>query len=175
MSWLCVLILAAVTVERGVELVIAARNTRRLKAQGAYEVGPGGYPLIVGLHAAWLLALWALAWDRPVQPILLALFLLLQAARVWVLATLGERWTTRIIVLPGAPLVRRGPYRFVDHPNYLVVVGEIALLPLVFGLVEAAVIFSVLNALVLALRIRAEDAALGRRVDPAQGQANLRL
>jgi methyltransferase len=172
---LSILVLAAVTLERGVELVIAQRNTRRLKDAGAYEVGAGHYPLIVGLHAAWLLALWVLAWGRPIQPVLLGLFLLLQAARVWVLATLGGHWTTRIIVTPGAPLVRRGPYRFVDHPNYLVVVGEIAILPLAFGLVEVAVIFSVLNGLVLALRIRAEDAALGRRLDHAQGQANLRL
>jgi methyltransferase len=172
---LSILVLAAVTLERSVELVIAQRNTRRLKDAGAYEVGAGHYPLIVGLHAAWLLALWVLAWDRPIQPVLLGLFLLLQAARVWVLATLGGRWTTRIIVTPGAPLVRRGPYRFVDHPNYLVVVGEIAILPLAFGLVEVAVIFSVLNGLILALRIRAEDAALGRRLDHAQRQANLRL
>jgi methyltransferase len=172
---LSILILAAVTVERGVELLIAGRNTRRLKAVGAVEVGARHYPLIVGLHAVWLLALWALAWDRPAQPILLALFLLLQAARIWVLVTLGPRWTTRIIIVPGEVLVRRGPYRFVDHPNYLVVAGEIALLPLVFGLAEIALLFTVVNALVLAVRIRAEDAALGRRLDPGQGRANLRL
>jgi methyltransferase len=172
---LSILILAAVTLERGVELLIAGRNTRRLKAAGAVEVGARHYPLIVGLHAVWLLALWALAWDRPAQPILLALFLLLQAARIWVLVTLGPRWTTRIIIVPGESLVRRGPYRFVDHPNYLVVAGEIALLPLVFGLAEVALLFTVVNALVLAVRIRAEDAALGRRLDPGQGRANLRL
>ena len=169
-----VLILAAVTVERGVELAIAGRNTRRLKAAGGFEVGAGHYPLIVGLHAVWLLALWTLAWDRPVQPVLLALFLLLQAARIWVLVTLGPRWTTRIIIVPGESLVRRGPYRFVDHPNYLVVAGEIALLPLVFGLAEIALLFTVVNALVLALRIRAEDAALGR-LDQQHDRANLRL
>ncbi len=173
--WLSILILAAVTAERGVELVIAGRNTRRLKAAGGFEVGAGHYPLIVGLHAVWLLALWALAWDRPAQPVLLALFLMLQAARIWVLVTLGPRWTTRIIIVPGESLVRRGPYRFVDHPNYLVVAGEIALLPLVFGLAEVALLFSVLNALVLALRIRTEDTALGRRLDPGHDQANLRL
>jgi len=173
--WLSVFILAAVTLERGVELLIAGRNTRRLKAAGATEVGAAHYPLIVGLHAAWLLTLWLTAWNRPAQPVLLALFVLLQAARIWVLATLGPRWTTRIIVLPEAPLVRRGPYRFVDHPNYLVVVGEIAVLPLVFGLVGVAALFSVLNLLVLGLRIRTEDAALGRRLDPRQGQPNLHL
>ncbi len=173
--WVSIAILAAVTFARGVELVVAERNTRRLKAAGALEAGAGHYPLIVAVHAAWLLTLWALAWDRPAQPVWLGLFLALQVLRVWVLVTLGGRWTTRIIVLPGAPLVRRGPYRFMDHPNYLVVVGEIALLPLAFGLVEVAVAFSVLNALVLVLRIRAEDAALGRRGDPAQGQTNLHL
>jgi len=172
---LAILILAAVTLERGVELVIAERNTRRLKAAGAFEVGARHYPLMVGLHAAWLLALWALAWDRPVQLVLLALFLVLQAGRIWVLATLGGRWTTRIIVTPAAPLIRRGPYRFMDHPNYLVVVGEIALLPLAFGLPWLALIFSALNATVLALRIRTEDEALGRRLDPPSRQANLRL
>ena len=179
--WLSILILAAVTLERGVELVIAERNTRRLKAAGAFEVGAGHYPLIVALHAAWLLALWISAWDRPIQPTWLGLFLLFQVLRVWVLATLGGRWTTRIIVLPGAPLVRRGPYRVMDHPNYLVVVGEIALLPLAFGLIELAVAFSVLNALVLILRIRTEDGALRvspdptQGIDPPQGQANLPL
>jgi methyltransferase len=88
------------------------------------------------------------------------LFLLLQLGRIWVLRTLGPRWTTRIIVLPGAPLVTGGPFRFVSHPNYLVVIGEIAVLPLVFGLWKVALLFSVLNAVVLAIRIRAEDRAL---------------
>ena len=173
--WFSIAILAAVTLARGAELVVAERNTRRLKAAGAVEAGASHYPLIVAVHAAWLLTLWALAWDRPAQPVWLGLFLGLQALRIWVLATLGARWTTRIIVLPGAPLVRRGPYRLMDHPNYLVVVGEIALLPLAFGLVEVAAAFSALNALVLILRIRTEDVALGRRGDPAPGQANLRL
>ena len=157
-----VLVLGFVTVQRGAELVLARRNTRRLLARGAVEASPGHYPLIVMLHAAWLAGLWLLALNRPIQLGWLVLFGLLQAARLWVLASLGERWTTRIIVLPGEALVRRGPYRWASHPNYLVVAGEILALPMVFSLVIYALIFSVLNAAVLLVRIRAESAALGR-------------
>jgi methyltransferase len=106
--------------------------------------------------------LWWLALDRPVDPLWLALFVLLEIGRIWVLASLGRRWTTRIIVLPDAPLVHRGPYRFVSHPNYVVVAAEIAVLPLVFGLWQVALIFTLLNAAVLTVRIRAENRALGR-------------
>ena len=156
------LVLGFVTVQRGAELWLAQRNTRRLLAKGAVEASPGHYPLIVLLHAAWLAGLWFLALSRPIQPGWLALFALLQLGRLWVLASLGERWTTRIIVLPGEALVRRGPYRWVSHPNYLVVAGEILALPMVFGLVIYALAFSALNAAVLYVRIRAESAALGR-------------
>ena len=114
---LAVVVLALVTAQRIGELVLAERNTRQLRRQGAVETGAGHYPLIVALHAAWLLGLWVLAWDRPVNLPLLAVFVALQTARVWVIATLGSRWTTRIITLPGAPLVRKGPYRFLSHPN----------------------------------------------------------
>jgi len=155
------IILAFVTLQRLGELVLARRNTQRLLAAGAVERAPEHYPYMVALHATWLAGLWALAPGRPVNLWLLAAYVALQVLRVWVLATLGPRWTTRIIVLPGTPLVRQGPYRFLSHPNYLVVVGEIALLPLMFGLVWYAVLFSALNALVLTLRIRAENAALG--------------
>lgn len=155
-----ILLLAFVTLERLAELVLARRNTRALLAQGAVEHAPGHYPLIVALHAAWLAGLWAFGWDQPVSLFWFAVFMALQVARVWVLATLGPRWTTRIIVLPGAPLVAKGPYRFVSHPNYLVVIGEIAVLPLCFGLWWFAILFSLLNAAVLTIRIRAEAAAL---------------
>lgn len=157
---LSIVILALVTLQRLGELVLAQRNTRRLMALGAVEVGARHYPLIVGLHGAWLAGLWALAWDRPVSLPWLVLFTGLQLLRIWVLATLGGRWTTRIMVLPGAPLVRRGPYRLCDHPNYVVVVAEIAVLPLAFGLGMFAVVFSILNAAVLWIRIRAESRAL---------------
>jgi methyltransferase len=158
-NWPPFLILALVTLERLGELMLAAHNTRRLMARGAYEVGRGHYPIIVAVHAGWLAALWLLR-HGPVQLVPLILFVALLAARVWVIATLGDRWTTRIISLPGARLVRAGPYRWLDHPNYLVVVGEIAVLPLVFGLPMVALFFSALNAIILWVRIREENKAL---------------
>jgi methyltransferase len=153
-------VLAAVTLQRAGELLLAARNTRRLKAQGAVESGAEHYPFIVVLHGTWLIGLWALAWDRPMNLWLLGLFAVLQAGRVWVIASLGGRWTTRIITLPGEALVRRGPYRLVSHPNYLVVAAEIAILPLVFGLWTYALVFTALNAAMMAVRIPAEARAL---------------
>jgi methyltransferase len=155
-----VLILALVTFQRLGELWLSNRNTRRLLAAGAIEHGRGHYPLIVALHAAWLLALWWLAPGRGIDAFWLAMFVLLQIARIWVIATLGPRWTTRIIVPADAPLVRCGPYRLLNHPNYWIVAGEIAALPLVFGLWEVALVFSLLNAVVLAIRVRAENRAL---------------
>jgi len=157
-----IVILALVTLQRLFELWLSNRNTRRLLADGGREYGAGHYPLIVAVHAAWLAILWWLALGRPVDGFWLGMYVLLEVARIWVLATLGRRWTTRIIVLPKAPLVARGPYRFVNHPNYVVVVGEIAVLPLVFGLWQIALVFSLLNAAVLAIRIREENRALGR-------------
>jgi methyltransferase len=159
---LAVLILALVTLQRLGELWLSNRNTKRLLAQGAHEVGRRHYPLIVALHALWLAALWWLAPGRPVDGFWLAMFVLLEVARIWVLASLGSRWTTRIVVLPQAPLVERGPYRWVRHPNYMIVIGEIAVLPLVFGFWDLALIFSLLNAAVLTVRIREENRALGR-------------
>jgi len=156
------LILALVTLQRLGELWLANRNTRRLLSQGAREHAPGHYPLIVAVHALWLATLWWFGLDRPLDIFWLAMFVIVEIARIWVLASLGPRWTTRIIVLPEAPLVRRGPYRFVNHPNYLVVIAEIVVLPLVFGLWSVALLFSALNAAALAIRIRAENAALGR-------------
>lgn len=153
---LSVAVLALVTAQRFGELVLARRNTRRLLARGAIEVGAGHYPFIVLLHAAWLMGLWFLAWDRPLNLWLLAIFIGLQAARVWVIATLGDRWTTRIIILPGEPLIRRGPYRFMAHPNYVVVAAEILILPLAFGLGWSALVFSLLNAVMMWVRVRAE-------------------
>nr|WP_214650089.1 isoprenylcysteine carboxylmethyltransferase family protein [Palleronia pontilimi] len=153
------LFLGFLVVQRLSELVLARRNTRRLLAQGAREVAPEHYKLIVALHAAWLGALALFGHDAAVQPGWLAVFVVLQGVRLWILGSLGRRWTTRIIVLD-EPLVARGPYRFVKHPNYALVVAEIAVAPLVLGLVWVAVIFSILNAGVLAIRIRAEDDAL---------------
>jgi methyltransferase len=159
------LILGLVTLQRLGELILARRNTDRLRAHGAYEVAAGHYPLIVALHAAWLAGLWYFVLSGSADSVSwawLGVFVILQALRVWVIATLGPRWTTRIMVLPGASLVAGGPYRFVSHPNYCVVAAEILVLPLVFGLIGYGLVFSILNAAILWIRIRAEEAALGR-------------
>ncbi len=158
--WPAIAILAFVTAQRLIELPIARANTARLLAAGGHEVAPRHYPFIVAIHALWLATLWWLAPGQPINLLFLALYGLVQLGRVWVLRTLGDRWTTRIIILPGEKLVAHGPYRFVDHPNYLVVVAEIALLPLVFGLAEAAMLFSAINAVLLFIRLTAETRAL---------------
>ena len=155
-----VLLLALVTLERLAELWLARRNTKALLAQGSFEVSPGHYPLIVLLHTSWLASLWLIGWQSQLIVSWLVIFLLLQVLRVWVLTTLGRRWTTRIIVRPGAALVSTGPYRWLTHPNYFVVIGEIAVLPLCLGLPWFALVFSAANAVLLTIRIRAENAAL---------------
>ena len=155
-----IIILALVTLERLGELWLSNRNMHRLLARGAYEVGANHYPWIVAVHVLWLASLWWLAPGQPIRWFWLAICVLLEIGRAWTMTTLGERWTTRIVILPDAPLVRAGPYRFVNHPNYVVVVGEIAVLPLVFGLCELALIFSLLNAAVLIVRIGEENRAL---------------
>lgn len=157
-------LVAWVVAARLLELAWSRRNTRRLLAAGAHEAAPRHYPLIVAVHVAWIAAVaFLIPRDAPVSPVMLGLFVALQAARVWVLWALGWRWTTRIVVLPGAPLVRRGPYRLLRHPNYLVVAGEIAALPLVFGAWAIALAFTVANGALLVWRIRAEERALGLR------------
>lgn len=153
-------ILALVTLQRLGELVLARRNTARLRARGAIEIGASHYPLLVVMHTAWLVALWIWGRNQDVDLVALAAFIVMQGLRVWVLATLGERWTTRIILLPGAPLVTSGPYRYFSHPNYAVVAAEIALLPLALHLPWVALVFTILNAAVLTIRIRAEQRAL---------------
>ncbi|HUL06669.1 MAG TPA: isoprenylcysteine carboxylmethyltransferase family protein [Candidatus Acidoferrum sp.] len=157
-------LIALVALQRALELVLSRRNTGRLLAGGAYEVGADHYLLLVAVHVGWLAALWtavppsaAISWPW------FALYLVLQCGRAWVMLTLGRYWTTRIIQVPGAPLVRAGPYRFVRHPNYAIVCGEIAVLPLVFGQWPIALIFSVVNAAVLVWRIQVENAALAVR------------
>jgi methyltransferase len=161
---LAYVILALVVAQRLAELGYAQHNTRTLLANGAVEIGGAHYPLFVALHAGWLLAV-ALALPRsaPIHWVALAGYVALELLRVWTMLSLGRYWTTRIITLPGAPLVRRGPYRLVRHPNYLIVVGEIALLPLVFGEVRVAALFSVLNGVLLFWRIREEETTLAPR------------
>jgi methyltransferase len=154
------IILALVTLQRAGELVVSSHNTSKLVAGGAVEVAPRHYKLIVAVHAAWLISLWVFGRDQLANIPALLVYLVLQGFRFWVMWTLGPRWTTRIIVLPEHPVVSAGPYRFLSHPNYAVVAGEIALLPLALNLPLLAVIFTVLNAAALAIRIPAENRAL---------------
>jgi methyltransferase len=163
---LATFILGAVTLQRAGELVVSHYNTRSLLARGAVEVAHRHYPLVVAIHAAWLISLWVFGRDQPVGIVALVFYLILQGPRFWVMWTLGARWTTRIIVLPQQPLVSAGPYRFLSHPNYAVVAGEIATLPMVLGLPLVAVAFTILNAAVLAIRIRAENRALATSREP---------
>jgi len=164
-SVLLVLTVLLVAVQRLLELVLARRNEKRARAKGAVERGRGHYPLIVGLHTLWLVALLVEGLLRGPEPpgwwaVPLALFVLVQPLRYWAILSLGDAWNTKILVVPGAKLVRRGPYRFIPHPNYVVVAVEILTLPLVFGAWITALVFTVFNALVLAVRIREEDRAL---------------
>ncbi|MCH8809749.1 MAG: hypothetical protein IIA68_09800 [Proteobacteria bacterium] len=150
-----------VALQRLAELGYARRNARRLLAAGGVEHGAGHYPLFVALHGAWLAALFVLVpAEAPADWGLLGLYGLLQLGRLWVIASLGGRWTTRVIVVPGAPLVTRGPYRFLRHPNYLVVALEIPVLPLAFGAWQIALGFGLANLALLAQRIRIEERAL---------------
>ena len=145
------------------ELAWSGRNQQKLLARGGYEIGAGHYPLFILLHGGWIVCLAFFAEPVPRYPSLLLLFLILQPIRLWIIASLGDYWTTRIITVDGMPLARRGLYRWIRHPNYAVVVIEIAILPLAFGLGWLALVFSVLNGLLLRHRIRIETEALSAR------------
>ena len=158
--------LGLLALERGIELAVSARHARRLLARGGVETGQGHYRAMVVFHAAFLLACAAeaVAWPSPppgVAFLALAGALLAQGLRWWAIATLGERWSTRVIVLPGAAPVTGGPYRYLRHPNYLAVALEMALVPLAFGSWRSALFFSAGNAALLSVRIRSEERALG--------------
>jgi methyltransferase len=157
---LALVVLMLITVQRGSELVIARRNTRELMRMGAVEHGSSHYPVMVALHASWLAGLWFWGWNAVLTwPFLLA-YAALQPLRFWILASIGRRWTTRILAVPGETLVARGPYRFLRHPNYALVLLEVPLLPLAFGMTNFALAFGVLNVAMLAWRISVEEAAL---------------
>jgi len=158
------LLVALIVVQRLIELVIARINTKRLLAEGAVEHGAKHYPLIVALHTAWLVSLVVfIPADTIINPILLAVFVALQLGRVWVLTSLGRYWTTRVITVPGRPLVKRGPFRLVRHPNYMIVEAELIVVPLIAGNWELAIVFGLANAAMLAWRIRVEETALSPR------------
>lgn len=158
------IIVALIALMRVAEVVYSAHNARALKARGAIEIGAGHYPLIVTLHAAWLVALIMLVpWSTPANWLWLGVFVVLQGFRAWTIGSLGPYWTVRVYDLPSVPVVQRGPYRFVSHPNYLVVAGEIAALPLAFGAWRIALLFSILNAALLVWRIHVEERSLAAR------------
>ena len=166
MNVYAVVLLGLVTAQRLGELVYARANERRLRAAGAVEVGAAHYPVIVALHAAWLVALWVWGSRNPLSPMWTGVYVLLQVARGWVLGSIGRRWTTRVLVVPGETLVRRGAYRWISHPNYAVVASEMFVLPLAVGLPWASALFGGLDLLVLAWRIRVESRALGEVAAP---------
>jgi methyltransferase len=154
-----------VSIQRLLELALSRRNERLLRARGAVERGRGHYPLMVVLHVLWLLSTLVEGLLRGPSlpawwPVPLALFLLVQPLRYWAILSLGDHWNTRVLVVPGAKLVARGPYRYLRHPNYVVVAVEIATLPLIFGAWATALVFSALNATLLFVRIREENRAL---------------
>lgn len=153
------LFLGLVILQRLSELWIAKRNTARLLERGAIEHGVGHYPYMVGMHTCWVLALVIFGINQPLNVFWLLIFILLQGIRIWILSTLGERWTTRIIVID-EPLVLGGPFRYFRHPNYMLVIAEIIVTPMVLGLWWVALVFTVLNAAMLYVRIGAEERAL---------------
>ena len=160
-------LLVAVALERGVELGLSVRNARVARARGGVESGQGHYPAMAVFHGLFLVAcaLEVVVLRRPFLGVLgwvaLAAVLSAQALRYWAIATLGWRWNTRIMVIPGDPPVTAGPYRFVRHPNYVAVIAEMAALPLVHGAWLTAGVFTLGNAWLLRVRIRAEERALG--------------
>ncbi|MER6948825.1 isoprenylcysteine carboxyl methyltransferase family protein [Nonomuraea sp. NPDC000554] len=158
-----------VAAERLAELVVARRHLAWARSRGGVEYGAGHYPWIVAAHAGLLVAAPAEVWllHRPFLPALgwpmLAVVLLAQGLRWWCVATLGNQWNTRVVVVPGMPLVERGPYRWMRHPNYVAVVAEGIALPLVHMAWLTAIAFTAANAVLLTVRIRGEGAALGAR------------
>ncbi|MCX5093906.1 isoprenylcysteine carboxyl methyltransferase family protein [Streptomyces sp. NBC_00365] len=166
------LLVTAVAAERVVELVVARRNERWSSARGAIVTGQGHYPAMVALHTGLLVGCPAEVWlaDRPYVPTLawpmLAALVGAQALRWWCIETLGPRWNTRVMVVPGLPLVTSGPYRLLRHPNYVAVVAEGVALPLVHTAWVTAAVFTVFNAALLTVRIRCENRALAAATDP---------
>lgn len=161
------LLISLLALQRVAELIYSHRNAQRLRAQGAIEAGRAHYPVIVGLHAAFYVCLilervYLVSGWPPQWPVWLGLFVLAQLLRAWVLRTLGPRWTTRILVVPGSVRIRTGPYRYLRHPNYVAIVLEFLSIPMLAGAWRTALVFSILNLLVLRVRIREEEKAMAR-------------
>jgi methyltransferase len=163
--WIPLAIVGLMIAERIAELFISERNRKALVARGGFEAGASHYPLMVGMHVLWIGAVtaWVVFAPSQINVALAVIYALVQVLRIWVMTTLGRYWTTRIITVPDAPLVARGPYRFLRHPNYVVVVIELAIMPLMFGAWHIAAAFTILNAIVLWIRISAENSALAPR------------
>ena len=166
-AWYAVLV-GAVTIERMAELTVAKRNLAWSRANGGMEFGGGHYPAMVALHSAFLVGCLAevVLLDRPFIPVLgwsmLAVLVAAQLLRWWCITTLGPRWNTRVVVIPGASRITGGPYRFFPHPNYVAVIAEGVALPLVHTAWITALVFTVLNGVLLNRRIAVENAALER-------------
>ncbi|KAA0964833.1 isoprenylcysteine carboxyl methyltransferase [Sporosarcina sp. ANT_H38] len=159
------IVISIVIIQRLVELVVAKRNEKWMRSQGAFEAGAAHYPIMVSMHIAFFISLLAedFLFDRSVSSVwilFLVIFLVAQVARIWCLASLGKFWNTKIIILPGADVVQKGPYKWVRHPNYIIVTTELLVLPLMFGAYITAIIFTLLNAWMLSVRIPAEEKAL---------------
>jgi methyltransferase len=167
-------LLVFVTLQRFAEFIWDRQNTARLMAAGAVEHGKSHYVFFAGTHAAWLAGLWILGYARAVEPVWLIPFALLTIGRYWVMGTLGRRWTTRIVVLAGAPLIKSGPYRFVRHPNYVVVIGEMVVVPLALGLPAYALVFCAIYGAAATVRIRAENDALLKSMPSRESRQHAR-
>ncbi len=159
------LFVGCIIAQRVIELVVAKRNERWIKARGGVEFGARHYPIIVLIHTTFLMTmiLEVLSFERELSyfwVVLLVGFFLTQGMRIWAIRSLGPYWNTKIIVLPGASVVKKGPYRFIKHPNYVIVALEIVLIPLMFNAYITAIIFTIFNLLILAIRIPTEERAL---------------
>jgi methyltransferase len=161
------LFIAFIILQRLTELAIARKNEKWMKSHGALEFGSGHYPAMVMIHSAFILSMFAevVFFHRELSaywPVLLVLFVLTQLMRIWALMSLGPYWNTKIIVLPSAKIVKKGPYRFIKHPNYVIVALELIIIPLMFNAYWTAAIFTILNIVILSVRIPAEEKALAQ-------------
>ncbi|WP_075620159.1 isoprenylcysteine carboxyl methyltransferase family protein [Paenisporosarcina indica] len=168
MIFICVV--SFVIIQRIIELFVARNNEKWIRSQGGYEVGARHYPYMVAMHVGFFISLIVefLVFERSVPAfwyLLFIIFLMLQMMRVWVISSLGRYWNTKILVLPGAQVVKKGPFHFIRHPNYFVVTLEIIVIPLMLGAYFTALIFTILNFIILSVRIPIEEAALREVTD----------